>query len=109
MASVLVTVSIAVMRFHDQSNMERRGLIWLALPNHCLSLKKVRTATQTRHEPGGRAASSTHRGMLLTALLLRTSPSFLIAPRSTSPGVALPTVAESSPLIKKIPTGLPSV
>jgi hypothetical protein len=51
---VLVRVAMAVMKHHDQSTLEREGLIRLLLPQHCSSLKEIRTGTQTEQEPGGR-------------------------------------------------------
>ena len=31
------------MKHHDQRDLGRKGFIWLQLPNHCLSLKEIRT------------------------------------------------------------------
>lgn len=32
--SILVRVSIVVIRHHDQSNLRKKGLFWLTLPHH---------------------------------------------------------------------------
>jgi hypothetical protein len=50
----LVRLSIAVMKHHGQSNLDKTGFIWIMLPHCCSSLKEVRTGTQTLQEPGGR-------------------------------------------------------
>ena len=42
---ILVRVSIAVMKQHDQSSLGREGLIQLTLPHHCSSLKEDRAGT----------------------------------------------------------------
>ena len=52
MSSILVRVTIAVMKHHDPS---RKGFIWVTLPNFCSSLKEVRTRIQIRQNPGGRS------------------------------------------------------
>jgi hypothetical protein len=49
--SVLLRVTIAVMKFYDQIKLRRKGFIWLTLPCHCLSLKEIRTGLQTGQEP----------------------------------------------------------
>lgn len=43
-------VTSAVMKYYDQSNLERRGFIWLTLPDHCSSSKEVRIGTQNKAE-----------------------------------------------------------
>lgn len=55
MAGVLVRITIAMMKNHDQSNMERKGFICLTFPHLSSSLKEVRTRIQTGHQPGGRS------------------------------------------------------
>lgn len=52
---VLVRVSSPMMKQHDQRNLGRKGFIWLTLPQHCLSSKKVRTGTQIGQEPGDKS------------------------------------------------------
>ena len=52
--TVLVRVSTAMTKHHEQSKPKRKGFIWLTLPHHSLSLKEVKTRTQTRQEPGGK-------------------------------------------------------
>jgi hypothetical protein len=55
--------------------------------------KRARTGTHTGYEPRGRSWCRGHGGMLLTGLLpLACSACFLIEPRTTSPGMAPPTV-----------------
>jgi hypothetical protein len=53
--SVLVKVTIAVMKHHDQNNLGRKGFIWLTLPHHCSSWKEVGTGTKTGQESRGRS------------------------------------------------------
>lgn len=52
---VLVRVTIAVFKYHDQSKLGRRGFIQLILPHHSSSSKEVKTGTQSRQEPGDRS------------------------------------------------------
>jgi hypothetical protein len=53
---VLVRVSAAARKHHDQKNkLGRKGFIHLTLPYCCLSTKEVRTGTQSGQEPGGRS------------------------------------------------------
>jgi hypothetical protein len=35
-----------VRKYQDQSDLERKVIIWLTPPQHCLPLKEVRTGTQ---------------------------------------------------------------
>jgi uncharacterized protein (DUF305 family) len=51
---VLVRVTSAVMKHHDQSNLRRKEFIQLMIPHHSSSSKEVRTGTQAGQEPGGR-------------------------------------------------------
>jgi hypothetical protein len=44
--SILVRVTILVMKLHGQSKLERKEFTWLILPQHCSSSKEVRTGTQ---------------------------------------------------------------
>jgi hypothetical protein len=54
--TVLVKVSIAASKHHDQNNLGRKGFIYLMLLyHHCSSLKKVKTGNPTELEPGGRS------------------------------------------------------
>jgi hypothetical protein len=43
---VLVRVSVAVMKHHDQSNLGRKGFILLTLPHHSPLLKEAKAGTQ---------------------------------------------------------------
>jgi hypothetical protein len=36
-----------LLKHHDQSNLGMEGFIWPILPQHCSSLKEVRTGTHT--------------------------------------------------------------
>ena len=67
--SVLVKVTIAVMKYHDQSKLGRKGFVWFALPHQCSSLTEVRAGTHTGRESGGRSGCRSHEGVLLTGLL----------------------------------------
>jgi hypothetical protein len=53
--SILVGATIGVIKHCDQSNLERKGLIWLLLPHHSSSSKEVRTGTEAGQKPGGRS------------------------------------------------------
>jgi hypothetical protein len=67
--------------------------IQLTLPHCCLWPKEVRTGTHIGLEPGGRSWCRGHGGVLLTGLLpLACSACFLIEPRTTSLGMAPPTM-----------------
>jgi hypothetical protein len=96
---------IGVMTPMAKNNSERKGLIWLTLPHHC-SLSGVRTGTHTGQESGGRCWCRGHGGVLLTGLLpTACSVCFLIERRTTSPGMAPPTMGWALPhpsLIKKM-------
>ena len=99
--SVLVRASIAVMKHYDQSNLGRKGFVWLTLPHHCSSLKEVRTGTQGRNKEAGADAEAMERGCLLAC-----TACFSIEPRITSPGVAPSTMAWALPhqsLTKSVP------
>ena len=67
----------------------------------------IRIGTQTRQKAGGRSWCRSHGGVLLTGLLLEPySACFLIEPRPTKPGMALPTMGLAHPhqiLIIKMP------
>jgi hypothetical protein len=62
---VLVRVTIAVMKHHDQKQLGEER-VYMAY--QCSSLKEVRTGTQARQEPGGRSWCRGHGGVLLTEL-----------------------------------------
>jgi hypothetical protein len=77
-----------------------------------VSLREVRTGTWAGQDLGGETeAEEFHGGVLLTGLILMASSAcFPIAPRITSPGMALLTMAWDLPhqsSIKKMPTDLP--
>jgi len=89
-----------------KSRLLRRGFIWFMLPYHSPSLKKPRTGTQTRPEPGGKRWCRGHGRMVLTGLLfMACSGCFLIKPGTTSPGMTPSTVGgalEYQSLMKKM-------
>lgn len=43
------------MKHDNQSNLERKELHWLTLPNYCPSFKESRAGTQTEQEAGSRS------------------------------------------------------
>lgn len=53
--SVLVSVSIAVMKHLDQKQVGEERFIWLTLPHYRSSLKEVKAGAQTGQELGGRS------------------------------------------------------
>ena len=81
--SVLVWVSVAMAKHHNQKQLGRKGFIGLSLlPHYCSSLKDIRTGTQTGQEPRGRG----HGQELLTGLFpMACSACFLTEPRTASP------------------------
>ena len=85
-----------------KSQLGREELIWLTL-----SMKEASTGTQRRQEPGGRSWCRSHGGLLLPGLLsMACSACLLIEPRTTSPGMAPPTMGWALPhwsLIEEIP------
>jgi hypothetical protein len=76
------------------------------LPGHSSSLREVRAGTQARQGPRDRSSNRGHRVILLTGLFfIACLVCFLIEPRTTSLGVAPPTVGWTLPhqsLIKKV-------
>ena len=48
---VLVRISIAVMKHHDQGQIREKVFIWLTPSHHDPLLKAVRTGTQAGQEP----------------------------------------------------------
>lgn len=82
---MLVVVSIVVMKYHDQKpNWGRKSLFDLYFHNAVHHQKKVRTATQTGPRPGN------HGEMPCSTWV--TQPAFLYKFRTTSPGIAQPTM-----------------
>lgn len=98
--SACLRVTMAAMKHHDQSSVERKGFIWLAFPHCCSALKKVRTETQGRNLKTRADAETTEECCLLACLGCS-----LIEPRTTSSGVAPLTMGWSlshRSLIKKV-------
>ena len=58
-----------------------KGFVWLTVPHHHSSLKKVRTGTQARWEPGGKSWCRGHGGVLP---ILACSACFLIESKTTT-------------------------
>jgi hypothetical protein len=50
--TILLKVTVVVMKHCNQSNLGRRGFVWLI---HHLSSREVRTGTQAGQEPGDRS------------------------------------------------------
>ena len=53
--TVLVSVTVDVMKYHTESKLGRKGFGLLTCPHCCPSPKEVRTGAQTGQEPGGRS------------------------------------------------------
>jgi hypothetical protein len=82
-------VSTVVMKHLD--NVRRKGFVCLKV--HCSSLKEVKTGTKAgRNLEAGANARVTGGCFLLACSIMACSVCFLIKPRTTSPGVALPTM-----------------
>jgi hypothetical protein len=83
------------MKHHDKIKLGRKRFIQLTLPYQGSSSKEVRTGIQTGQEPD---AEAMEEGMLLTGSLpIAFSVCFLIEPRTTSPGMAPPTISWAFP------------
>jgi hypothetical protein len=77
MSCILFRVTAAVVK-HYMTEETGRGkmFIWFTLPQHCSSLKEVRTGIQTGQETGGRSWYRGHRGILLFSLLIMTCSAY---------------------------------
>jgi hypothetical protein len=109
--SVLVRVTVVVIKHHDQkASWRRKDLFWLTFQHWCPSLKEVRTGSQTAQEPGDRVSLRGHRRVLLTGLLsMACSAWYIIESWTTSPGMEPLTMGWAfphQPLIKKMPDSL---
>ena len=62
-----VGIIIAVIQHFDQSNLGRKGFIWLVVPHLSQSLKEIRPGTQSGQEPGGKSWCRAQRSVLLVA------------------------------------------
>jgi hypothetical protein len=66
---VLVRVSVAATKHHDQNNLERKGFVWLTLSHSCSSSKEARIGIQqSRHLKAG-ADAETMEGCCLASFL----------------------------------------
>lgn len=83
---VLVWVTIAIIKHHDQSNLVREKVVWFILTIEGIGI-------QTGQESVGRRGCRDHGGVLFTGLLLIAFSAFLlIGLRTTCSGTASPTV-----------------
>jgi len=102
---VLVRVCISAQNIMTKKQVGEERVY--SFPHCCSSPKEVRAGTHSGQELGSRSWCRGHGGMLLTGLLpLACSAYFLIEPRTTSPGMAPPTMGWTLPhwsLIKKMP------
>lgn len=105
-SSVLCTT---VIKTKTKSCLERKGLLTCLSPH----LTVYRNQGKSNQEAGGSNRHRDHGGVLLTSLLsLACSASFVIAPRTTSPGVAPPTMFWDLPnnhQLREWTSGLPTV
>ena len=85
LCTVLVRVSIPAQNITIKKQVE--GFIQLILPHCCSSAKEVRTGTQAGQEAGADAAAMEACYILACC--------FLIEPKTTSPGMAPPTMGPS--------------
>lgn len=77
----------------EELGVGEQGLLFGFYILNLSSLQDVKAGTQTGKKRGGRSLGRGHRGALLTGLLLvACSVFFLIAPRTMSPEVVLPTM-----------------
>ena len=103
--NVLVRVTIVVIKHHDQSNWEMKGLIWLLLRR-----KSGQELKQGRNLEAG-ADAETMEGAAYWLVPMACSAYILIEPRTASPGMAQCTMGWALPhqsLIKRMPAGLPT-
>lgn len=104
----LVKVSIAVIKHHNQNQLEEEKvyLFFLRLPANRPSFRGVRARIQAGQEIGGRDWRRSYGWVLLTGLLLLVCwACFLMYPRTISPKIAGPTIVWASLhqlLIKKM-------
>ena len=85
--SVLVSVPLAAVKHHSQSNLETKGFLCLTRPCHSSSSEKVRTGTETRQEPRARSRCRRHGRVLFAGLLpMVCSICFLLKPVTSTPG-----------------------
>lgn len=77
--SVLVGVTAAVMKHHDQSKLGMERFIWLRIPHYSLSLTEVRTGPQAETETESRVQEKGkgEGGCLLPCSPLLTQSAFL--------------------------------
>jgi hypothetical protein len=102
---VLVGVIFVVIKHCDQSNLGRKGFIWLICPHHCLSPREVRIRTQTGKEPESRSWCRKPWMSAAYWLALHSLVSILKELRTTKLWVAPPTMGWALPyqsLMKKI-------
>jgi hypothetical protein len=89
-----------------KSKLKNKEVVWLILPNRSPSLREIRTGTQTGLEPRSSNWYRDHEGVSFTGLLsMACSACFLAEPRTTSTGMAPPTMAwrlRNQLLIKKM-------
>ena len=91
--SISLKVSIPAQNIMTKNKLERKRLIRLILPHFCSLPKEVRTVTYTGWNLEAGADEEAMEGYLLTRLLsLACSSCFLIEPRTTSIGMAPPTM-----------------
>jgi hypothetical protein len=84
MVFVLVIVSIAVIKHHDQkASWEKKKFIWLTLLHYCTLSNEAKTGTQTGWKLGDRSWCRGHEWELLSSLLSwLAQPTFLSNPGS---------------------------
>jgi len=104
--TVFVMASITVMKRHDQKQLGEESFS-LPLSQHIYLQRESGQELKEIKEPGGGSWCRGHGGALLTDLLpMACSACFLIQPRTTSPGMAPPTMGGAlsyQSLIKKVP------
>ena len=100
--SVLIRVTTAVMKPHDQSSFGREGFIWLTRTHHCSPSLDVRAGTQTGRNLEAGADADFKEECCLLACSSWFAP---IEPRTINLGMAPPTVGftfHHASIIKKM-------
>jgi hypothetical protein len=103
---VLVTVSFTVMKHHGQSNLGRKGFIWLTFFFFIPQFITEGNQDRNSNRAGSWRQELMQRPWWGCLLLMACLACFLIQPRTTSPVMALPTVGWAfhyRSLIKQVP------
>lgn len=102
---ILIMVSIAAMKHWEQKQLGRKVFVSLSRPYNSSSSEAVRAGTWTGQECGSRNVEAVEKWCLASSSWEAFSTRLLKAPRTSSLGVAPPTMGWSlpHPLLRKCP------